>query len=810
MHSFGQDLRFALRQLRKAPGFAIVAVISLALGIGATTAVFSVIYGVLLNPYPYKDANRMMHVQLLSKQYGDRALLFVNRQEYEDLLATSSIEDSFTVQDQSQTLTGSTLPVTAQVTLNSPNIFTFLGVPALLGRAFTQADASGDQAPSIAVLSYLFWSRQFGADKGVVGKTIELNHKPYTVIGVMPPRFTWSDADIYLPVPQSSDPREHRMAFSRLRPGVGYAAAQAELGVLVARWARQDKQSFPEDVHVRIVSLNEEVLGRFSGTLLLLLGSVVLLLLVGCGNVSILLLARGNARQHELAVRSSVGAGRSRLIRQLLTESILLSAFGAACGVLLAYGGVALIKAWLPQYLFPHEAAINVNAPVLMATGAIALLTGIIFGVSPAWQLSRPELNQLMTQSGTTRLAGSSRNRRTHNLLIGGQVAITMLLLVGAGAATRAFMKLYHTPLGYDPEHVISFQLVPPRGAYPTWEKRANASEQLREAVGRTPGVTSVAISTSWLPPFNGFDAPVEIEGRPSAQDQPASLTLISPQLFSVLRMPLLAGRIFNDAESLHAAHLALVNQAMVRHYFGGENPIGQHVRSTKLKVDQPELLCAENPDGWLEIIGVVADAHNEGIDKPPGPAVYLPQTMVLTPNVSILARTVGDPEAALPAIRRQVRDVSSDVVLSYEHSLTWWLWSDAWGRERFAAALFGTFAGLALALAATGLYGVVSYSVSQRTREFGLRFAVGAQKLDVIRLVLRSAATTVAAGIGIGLLLSLTLGRIVDSWAGGSSRDPVVLLIVAAVFLCVAAAACVLPARRAASIDPMRALRTE
>jgi len=810
MTSVSQDLRFALRQLRKSPGFAVVAIVSLALGIGATTAVFSVIYGVLLNPYPYRDADRMMHVELVSQQYNSKALMYVNRQEYEDLLGTRSIEDSFTVEGQSQTLTGSDMPATVQATLNSPNIFTFLGVSPLLGRTFTNADTASDPAPSIAVLSYLFWNRQFGGKNDVVGKTIELNHKPYMVIGVMPPRFTWFDADVYLPALQPSDPRSHRLAFSRLRPGVTYKSAEAELGVLASRWSQQDVQVYPKDIHVKIASLNDEVMGRFSGTLTVLFGSVVLLLLVGCGNVSILLLARGSARQHELALRSAVGAARSRIIRQLLTESLLLSMVGAVAGVLLAYGGVALIKAWLPHYSFPHEAAIAVSTPVLAATAVIALLTGIIFGVSPAWQLSRPETSQLMTQSGTTRLTGSVHGRRTHEVLIGAQVAITMLLLVAAATAARSFMKLYRTPLGFDPEHVLAFQVVTPRSAYPTWEKRANAMEQFREAVAKTPGVMSAAISTTWLPPFPAFDAPLEFEGRPSAQQQTGSLTLVSPDLFSTLRIPLLAGRNFTDGEHARAAHVALVNKAAVKRYFNGQSPIGQHVRSPMLKVEQPDLLMTENPDGWLEIIGVVGDARNEGIDHPPGPAIYLPSTFVVTPNFAMLVRTAGDPEAVLPSIGRQVRAISNDVALSNEHSIVWWLWSDAWGRERFAATLLGIFGMLALVLAATGLYGVVSYSVAYRTREFGLRYAVGAQKLDVVKLVLRSAAVTVGAGIAIGMVLSLALSRIMALWAGGSGHDPAVLLLVAVVFIMVAGLACMVPASRAAAVDPMRALRTE
>lgn len=809
METFAQDLRFAFRQIRRSPGFAIIAILSIGLGIGATTSVFSVIYGVLLNPYPYKDADRMMHVELTSKQYGGSTLLFVNRQEYQDLLAAKSIEDSFTAGEESRTLTGGDMPATAHVTLNSPNIFTFMGMPALIGRTFTTADAPGTDAPQIAVLSYLFWQRQFGGRKDIVGKTVQLNHQPYTVIGVAPPRFTWNDADIYLPVPQKSDPRDHRMAFSRLRPGVTYAAAQAELSVLVSRWEQQDK-AYPKDCKIEIVSLNHEVLGKFEGTLVLLFGSVLLLLLVGCGNVSIMLLARGNARQHELAVRSSVGASRGRIVRQLLTESVLLALAGGAMGVGLAFGGVSLITHYLPAFSFPHEASIAVSFPVLGVTALIAVLTGIVFGLSPALQLSRPEISQLVMQAGSARQAGSTRGRRTHNVLIAGQVALTLLLLVGAGAAMQQFMKLYRTPLGYEPEHVLGLHLAMPQGSYPTWDKRLQALEQLRQAVATTPGVTSASVSTTWIPPFSGFETMFDIEGRPTQQEQRATLTLVSPQILNTLQIPLLRGRMFDDAEHMRAAHLALVNQAMVNLYFAGQDPIGQHVRSPMLKVEQPGLLLSDDPDGWLEIIGVVADARNRGIAHPPGPAIYLPASFVLLPDVQIFARTVGDPEAAEAAIRRQVLNVSQDIVVSDEHPLTWWLWTEAWGRERFVAALFAAFAGLALALAATGLYGVVSYAVSQRTREFGVRMAVGAQRSEIVKLVLRSAAVTVGAGAAIGLVLSLALNRLLSSWAGGSSRSPIVLLSVSCLLLLVAGIACLVPASRAASIDPSRALRAE
>src|ERR1700739_2939349 len=342
-----QDLRFALRQIFKNPVYAIVAVLSLGFGLGATTSVFSVIYGVLINPYPYKDANRMVHIELTSTERSGRMLIEVNREEWHGLLRAHSIEDAFAVrQDFSQSMATNDLPVSVNATFNTPNLFTFMGVPALQGREFTAADALNNAPEPVAVLSYLFWQRQFGGRRDILGKNIQIDQKNYTVIGVAPRRFTWSDADIYLPGVPSSDPAEHWLAFVRLKPGGGKASLAPELQTMVSRWTSADSFYFPKDLRVRVVSLNQEVLGKFQGALILLFGSVALLLLIGCANVSILLLARGTVRQHEFAVRASVGATRGRIVRQLLTESMLLSVIGAALGVGLAYGGVSLISAW--------------------------------------------------------------------------------------------------------------------------------------------------------------------------------------------------------------------------------------------------------------------------------------------------------------------------------------------------------------------------------------------------------------------------------------------------------------------------------
>ena len=808
MRTLMQDVRSAFRQFLKSPGFAISAILSLMLGIGATTAIFSVVYGVLLDPYPYKDASRMVHVELRDKN-GRGPLLIVNGTQAQELRKASSIDDVFLQDEKQENLTGEKFPVTVNVGLYSPNMFDYMGVPPLLGREFSPADAPGGNPAPVAVLSYLFWQRQYGASADVVGKSIEMDHKSYTVIGVVPPRFTWGDSDVYLPALPTADPHYYWLAFIKLKPGTKYFAAQAEMQVLVDRFAKEDPKSYPQDMRAKIVTLNEQVLGRFAGTIVFLFGAVLVLLMIGCANVSILLLARGAARQHEFAVRTSVGAGRGRLIRQLLTESVLLSVTGAALGVLAAYWGVKALSTMLPYYSFPHEAAIHVNAMVLIFSAAIALLTGIFFGISPAYQLSRPQLGALI-QASSAKLTSSTHSRNTHRLLIAGQVALTLLLLAGAGGAVKAFLAKVRTPLGFEPDHVFAMNVAMPKGATTTWQERIAQNELVRQAVAQSPGVAEAGVSTTWFPGFGGFTAKIEIQSKPTLTDAQAALALISPQLLSALRVPLLRGRIFDDAESRRAAHLAMVNQAFVKQYLGDLDPIGQSVRSPQLKIDQPNLLSAHSPDDWFEVVGVVGDAKNDGLDHPVKPAIFLPYSFVLPPEEALIVRASGDPETAIRSVKEQLREINSEMVVGRDRTLTWWLDTEGWGRERFIATLFGLFAALALVLAATGLYSVVSFAVTQRTQELGIRMALGARPVNVVQLVLGSTAATLGAGVAVGLILSVILNRVVASWAGGSSRDPLTLVAAASILILVAGIACVLPAWRAASIDPMRALRVE
>jgi predicted permease len=806
-----QDLRYAFRQFRKSPGFAITAVISLMLGIGATTAIFSVIYAVLLDPYPYKDADRMVHVQLQNEQDRERGpLLIVNGTEYQELRKASVIDDVFLQQQKQVVLTGDHFPVSVLTGQYSPNLFTYMGVPPLLGREFTPSDVPDGKASQVVVLSYLFWKRQFGGNKHIIGKTLELDHKLYTVIGVVPSRFTWGDADVYAPAVPTADPHDYWLAFVKLKPGTNLKVATAMFQSLLDAFVKGDAKDFRHGRRVRIVSLNEEVLGKFSGTLVLLFIAVIALLVIGCANVSILLLARGTGRQHELAMRASIGASRGRLIRQLLTESALLSFTGAALGIFAAYLGVDAISSFLPFYSFPHEASIHVNAMVLAFSVAVALATGILFGISPAWELSRPSVNQLL-QAGSTRHSGAAHGRNTHRVLIAGQVALTLLLLAGAGAAMKAFLTLTHVPLGFDADHVASFDVALPKGATSTWESRLSLDEAVRQAVEEVPGVSSASVSNSYFPPFGGFNAKIEVRSAPTLNNPEAMLGLVSPQEFATLHIPLVAGRLFDESETKRGAHVAVVNRAFVNQFLSGYTPIGERVRSPLLKVDQPGLLETQAPDDWLEIIGVVGDARNEGLDRPIKPAVFLPYSFVLPPDEQILMRTNVDPDAAIASVKERLRQLNAEIVISQDHTLTWWLYTQGWGQGRFIATLFSIFAVLALALAATGLYSVVSYAVTQRTQEVGIRMALGAQRANILRLVVSSTAIVLGAGVSVGICLSIALSRTVASWAGGGSpRDPMTLFGSSVLLMFVAAIACLIPAWRAATVNPVVALRYE
>lgn len=811
MQSLLQDLRYAARQLVRAPGFALTGAFSLALGIGATTAVFSVIYAALMNPYPYPTANRIVRLTAATKTNPDYWLV-LNGSQVQQIQNLHSVESVLAMDYHAMTISGNSYPENVNEIGLIANGFRDLGLPPILGRGIAPSDAPAGQEPQpVLVLSYKFWQRHYFGDPNVLGKTLQLDHKNYSIIGVAAPRFIWYSADVYLPLKLAQSPEPNLMVDLLLKPGVATAAADAELQPVIERFAQEHPKLFPEHLQVRVQGLNVWVVKSIGNTLYLLFGAVALLLAIGCGNLSILLMARGTARQHELAVRMAVGAKRRRIIRQLLTESLLLASAGAALGVALAYGILAGIRVLLPRYAFAPEVVIRINLPVLLFSIAVAVATGILFGLWPALQLSRPQSSQTM-QSGK-RVAGTVHGKKTHGILIAGQVALTLLLLAGAGSAMEGFARLVHTPLGYDPHNVMSVGIPLHDNTYITWPARAAYFDQLRNKVAETPGVTMTAISSNATPPENGHKEKFDIQGKTTTEDQIQSLNFVNTSYFATLRIPLLQGRIWSQSEDLNGSHVAVINQALARRYFPNRDALGRTIRLPGIDDRPPLVLAAPHVvNAWLPIVGIVADARNDGLKNPVMPAVYVPYTLRLGGGTQILVRSQVDPQMLLNQVRESLSSVNRDQqVDSNADDLETWLADDpSWRQEHLVSWIFGIFSAFALALAAVGLYSVVSYSVVQRTNEFGVRMALGAPRGHVIRLVFASTAGSVGSGILAGLVLTFVMDRTLSAWMEGSPHDPLVLLAGVALLGIVLVASCAIPARHASQVDPMVALRCE
>jgi len=806
-----QDLRYALRQLRQSPGFTLTAVLSLALGIGATTAVFSVVYAILLDPYPYANSDRMVHPGLINAAGQDDGF-GITASQWQQLRKSPVVEDAFIDDDWSLTVTGKDVPEDVEGMFFSSNAFNFMGVPPALGRGLLPSDAIDGQDPQpVVVLSYKFWQRHFNSDPSVIGKSIEMVRKSYTIVGVAAQRFTWGDADVYVPQKITNDPVRSFALEIRLKPGVTHSAANAALQPLLEQFQKETPKHFPKGVfRTNVRGLNDDFLKQLGGTLALLFCAVAMLLVIGCGNVSILLLARGTARRHEFAVRSAIGASRGRMIGQLLTEALLLSLTGAAFGIGLAYASLAKIVETMPQYSFPHEAAIQINVPVLCFTVAVAVLTGVLFGLWPALQVSRPEVSQIM-QAGTRRVAGSVRGRRTLGTLIAGQIALTLLLLAGAGAALEGFIRLANVRLGYDPHNIMSVGIPVHEGTYSTWAERAAYFEQLRSRVATVPGVSIAAISTNATPPSNGYDSDFEVLGHPAAQGQTARINFVSPGYFPALRIPLAQGRFWDEAETLHAAQVVVINESLARKYFPKGDAIGGSLK-LPLQDAPPFRLMAPGADGWLRVEGIIKDKRDDGLRRPVLPELFVPYTLNMRMGTQILVRSEVPPLTLLHTIQLAISSVNAEQQSSGNvQNLEQWIQNEPeYAQGQFVSWLFGAFAVLALVLAAVGLYSVVSYSVAQRTNEFGIRMALGAQRAHVLEIVFRSVVPSVVGGVVAGLALALALEKVVSHWAEGNARDPLTLAGATLLLALVAAIACAIPARRASRVDPMVALRCD
>ncbi len=812
MFSFWQDLHFAGRNLRKSPGFAIVAMVTLALGIGASTAIFSVIENVLMEPFPYPDAKHFVSVQIHDteqNQPGGRA--GYSGPEFLDYIAQNHVFDGVIANDQMDVLytygEGTDRFSGCMVT---PGTFEFLGMPALLGRVMQPADYEPGASP-VFVLRYKTWVNRFNADPSILNKSYVLNGTARTLIGIMPPRFGWGDADVWIPEKPSRADTTPTLGYNRfwffmghLKPGVSEQAAQADLTVVAQHLATVYPKDYPKHFTVEVQSLADLVVGRFRTTLYIVLAAVGLLLLIGCGNVANLLLARATTREKEFAIRAALGAGRWRLVRQLLVESMILAFGGAALGALFAWGGLKFLIALIPQEIIPAEATIRLNIAVLLFTLGVSVATALVFGLVPALQTARRDLNDPLRDSGKG-VSGGFRHSRLRDAVVVLEVALSLTLLVGAGLLMRSFVALREVHLGLQPDHILVARLPLPKDRYKTAQEVTGFFRPLLLRLKAMPGIVE-ATETSTLPPYGGIPSDVEIPGRTHTEKWTALYQLCSEGYFPVLKLQFLTGRPFTEGEVNGAKKLAVINQTFAQKYLGTENPIGQRVHVMHLET-------APDPvhDAWFEIVGVMADAKNRGLQDAPEPEVWVPFTVTGSFERGILVRTSAEPLSMLNAVRQEIWGTDRSVALTMTGTLEGYISQFSYAGPRFGFFLLGIFASIGLILVTIGVYSVLAYTAARRTHEIGIRMALGAERGDVLKLVINMGLRLVILGVGIGLAVSLGVVRVIATQLWGvSPYDPTTLIVVPLLLLITGLVACWIPARRAARVDPLVALRYE
>ena len=814
MGTLGQDISYALRNLRKAPGFAAVAVITLALGIGASTAIFSVIDNILMEPFPYPDAQRFMSVQIHDAERtepGGRGGF--SGPEFLDYVEQNHIFDRVIANDQTDVLYRAG-EGTQRFDGNfvTPGTFEFLGMPALIGRVMQPADYEPG-APPVFVLRYKTWVKNFGADPGIVNKTFVLNGESRTLIGIMPPRFGWGDADLWIPRKPERAAATKAVAgafpefwflLGHLKPGVSIKEAEADFTVVANRLAKVYPKDYPKRFTVHIESLTNLVVGQFKTTLFIVLAAVGLLLLIGCGNVANLLLARATTREKEFAIRSALGANRWRLVRQLLVESLILAAGGAAVGTLLAWGGLKSLVALMPQNIIPAEAVIRLNMPVLLFTLGVAGLTALVFGLVPALKAARKDLNDPLRDSGKG-ISGGFRHGRLRDAVVVLEVGLSLTLLVAAGLLMRSFVALRDVKLGLRPDHVLVARLPLPVDRYKTADQVTGFYRPLLQRLKALPGVLE-ATETSTLPPYGGIPSDIEVPGKTHAEKWDAMFQLVSEGYFPVLKIQFIDGRGFTEAEVNGARKLAIVNQTFVKKYLTNENPIGRQVRIAQLAEFEDAV-----KEPTFEIIGLVADAKNRGLQDAPQPEIWVPYTVTGSAFRGILVRTANEPLTMMNAVQHEIWATDANVAVTLTGTLESYISQFSFAGPRFGFFLMSIFGAIGLVLVTIGVYSVLAYTTARRTHEIGIRMALGANRSDVQGMVVRMGLKLVGLGVGIGLIVSVALGRVIATQLWGvSAYDPWTLGCVPALLLATGIVACWLPARRAAGVDPLVALRYE
>ena len=811
LETLWQDVQYGFRMLIKHRGFTVVAVLTLAFGIGANTAIFSVVNSVLLRPLPFKEPDRLVHV-LRTQPPIMRGP--ISRPDFFEWQSEQKVFQGIAAYYTSAfNLTGNTEAERIAGARVSENFFSLFGISTAAGQFFSKTD---DQAGGrVAVIGYGLWQRRFGADPKLIGKTLTLNGEAYTVVGVAPMSFTFPGrAEVWTPAQLAEEKTQrgsnYLRVIARLKDGVSIEQAQAQMNQIAASLAQQ----YPENdtnLTVTISPLLEEQVRDIRPALLILLGAVAFVLLIACANVANLLLARSAARQKEIAVRSALGASRWRIVRQLLVESVLLALLGGALGVIVGIWGIDLLVALAPSGL-PRVKEIGLDKWVLGFTLLVSILTGIIFGLVPALQASKTDLNETLKE-GTRGAAATSPHRAAfRRVLVIAEVALSLVLLVSAGLLIESIRRLMYVNPGFNTQNLLTANVSFPRKPFSVEtkteeatarekEERARFLSEVQGEINRLPGVQAVgAINDLPVTGNSSVNGDFNIEGRPKynpGEAPVAEFRLITPDYFHAIGIPLLKGRTFTEHDNLQTPVNILINETLARRFFPDDDPIGKHL-----------IVLDEKPH---EIIGVVGDARQWGLDKPPDPEIYFSYAqMIFGENTTLVVRTTAEPTSLSDGVRRAVREVNADAPVYSIRTMTQVL-ADSTAQRRFQTILMTSFAGLALLMAAIGLYGVISYSVSQRVQEIGIRMALGAQRSDVLRMVLWQGFKLALFGIILGIIASFLLSRLMASLLFNvSATDLLTFASVSALLTVIALLACYIPARRATKIDPMIALRYE
>jgi putative ABC transport system permease protein len=807
MNSVIKDIRFALRTFVKQPAFAIIAVITLALGIGGSTSIFTVVDAALLRGLPYKSPEQLYHVweQVPRQEFPKREMSYPDYQDYqqnnvfEGLAAYTGGGALLSGRGESENVFGPRV---------SANFFQVLGVDPILGRTF-QPDEDKQGGPRVTVLTYGFWQRKFGGDPGIVGQALTINGESYTVIGVLPASFQFAlrNNDLWLPYQPTQNQLTRRYMhgtnlIGRLKPGVDPTQATSDLNVIASRIEQQHNDSHA-GITARIVPLQEEIVGSVKPILLVLLAAVGFVLLIACANVASLLLTRSLSRQKEVAIRSALGASRWRVIRQLLTESVLLSLAGGAAGLLIAYWGVPALVAAIPQQqqiAMPFLRDLGLDAGILTFSFALSFITGLVFGLAPALQSSRLDLNESLKEGG--RHSSASASHRLRSALVVSEIALAVVLLIGAGLMMKSLWRLLNTDVGFKTENVLTMTIVLPPAKYTEANQQINFNTQLRERVHSMPGVLGAG-TVNILPVNGGNTTRFYVDGDPvpaPGQEIEANIRTVSDDYFNTLGIPLLAGRTFDSRDTTDTPVGVIINKTIADRVFAGRDPVGRRLRYPSVQVDP------------ITVVGVVGDVKITGLDEAVKPVLYYSFRQGPSTFANLVARASGDPNALASSIRNEVRNLEPDAAILNVRSMDQMISETrASFMRRFPALLISIFAGIALLLSSIGIYGVVSYSVSQQTHYIGVRMALGARPSDILRMVLKQGLVLALLGVGIGVLAALGLMRLLSTLLFEvSTNDFTTFSIATGALFVVALLACYLPARRATKVDPLVALRYE